>query len=1500
MASEIFTRLHFDPLIREWFNYHYEKPSPPQLQGWPAIAAGQHTLILAPTGSGKTLAAFLWAIHQLLELAGKTDPKIFADNPDGVHTLYISPLKALNNDIQKNLRQPLHGLQELARQKGRPLPEIRAAVRSGDTPAHLRQSMLNHPPHILITTPESLYILLTSERGRRLFGNLRYVIIDEIHALSTNKRGVHLSLSLERLMPLCRSEPLRIGLSATQRPLERVAAFLGGQVFEASAQRPRSRAVTIIDCGQRRDMDVRVVCPVEKFADLPDDSVWEPLYDYLYDLITQHRTTLIFANMRAQTERIARHLNDRHRNKSGDEQARIALAHHGSISRETRYEIEERLKQGKIAAVVATASLELGIDIGSIDLVVHLESPKSVAIALQRIGRSGHLLSATSKGRIIPLYPADLDDAVALTRALYHSDIEEIIIPENALDVLAQQIVAEVSMRAYGHDELYRLIGQSYCYRNLAPMLFDNVLDMLCGKFSDERIRFLSPRLSWDKVNNQLTASKGSRLLATLNGGTIPDRGYYGVYLKDSNIRLGEVEEEFVNETRVGEAFFLGNSEWRLDSITNDRITVTPVSAIKPKAPFWKGDVLYRDVETSRKIGQFREELVEKMDRGEALTWLMEEGYADRPTVVNLIDFITRQREQGGEIAGTKRLVGEWTAGSAGEPLFIMHCPLGARLTGLWAIAMATALEKEYRTQVQYTFDDDGFLLRFLETTQEPAIESIIKTPIADCEALLTAVLPDSPVFLVQFRYNVTRALLLPRSQTHKRIPLWLQRLRASDLMQVVKDYPDFPILHETYRTVLQDVFDWNGLKKVLQEINADQITVKIVHTPHPSPMASPLVFKLVARTIYEYDLPRRTGQAFTASQTYLQQILDLDHIPAIISADLVKEVESHWQFLHPHKQAQSVEDLFLIIEELGPLHKEELQQRSARDINPWLEGLTHQNRIVRINQPIEGWVSAEKETILGSTGLADQKTMIMDFMRNRGPLGLDEIGRRFPFIPQDTVRHILEELKAERRVISGKLIPELADESWCELNNFYELYRLAIGRRRLIQKPADRPAFFTFQLHWHGILGRKFTLSEIMDRYNGYRFPLFFFEREILRNRLSTSEPLMNFGLEELKQAISRGEINVRCERISSEGRFYLRFLKYGQGHHFVMDNFLEKDLSPSGQLVMTFLRQNGASRLQDLEWGLSLPSAELRDALAELCFQGLVSSDHYGGVIALLKRAPREKDISSDRLNPIPGPPQWLTGRRHNRPSRSQVAKKVQQEWQVKEGRWFLPDSFSFSGKPVSDEDKAEIQVRLLLNRYGIVVKDWFRNESALLPWYPIFQVLKRLEWQGEIRRGYFIHGLSGLQFALPEAIELLENIQDKGVGMSESIAMVSTLDPAMPLGRSVPWNLILADGQPLSIVRHDSNHLLFVNGQPCVYSENYARRIWILKQVDEETIHKIINLFKNWLRIPADIRPLRQIVIETINGMTAVKSIYTKYFRSRGFEENGEKLLLWPSMV
>ena len=581
MALNVFDSVGFHPIIKHWFAHRFAYPSPAQERGWPPIAADQHTLILAPTGSGKTLAAFLWSIDQLFRRSLNSESHLFSENRTGVHTLYISPLKALNNDIHRNLTVPLEGIQRLARTNSIEVPPIRVAVRTGDTPSHVRRSMLRKPPHILITTPESLYLLLGTERSREMFRELRYIIVDEIHAYSNDKRGVHLSLSLERLAPLVVSEPIRIGLSATQKPLDRIAAFLGGQTYGTAKCIYVPRPVQIIDCGQRKNIDLKVITPVKTFSELPESSVWQPVYQTLYELIRAHKTTLVFVGMRAQTEKIARALNQLNRQVMGDPAAKLALAHHGSISREARHNIEARLKSGNIPAVIATASLELGIDIGSIDLVVQLEAPRNITGALQRVGRSGHLLSAASKGRIIVLYPADLDDAVAIARCMVQADIEETHIPENALDVLAQQIVAEVAIKSWDYEDLYRLVRGSYCYRQLPPSAFRSVVEMLCGKFADIPLQALNSRLNWDRVNNCLITRRGSRLAALLNGGTIPDRGYYGVYLENANVRLGEVEEEFAFESRVGEVFFLGNSEWLIKQILQDRIIVSPVAAVK-------------------------------------------------------------------------------------------------------------------------------------------------------------------------------------------------------------------------------------------------------------------------------------------------------------------------------------------------------------------------------------------------------------------------------------------------------------------------------------------------------------------------------------------------------------------------------------------------------------------------------------------------------------------------------------------------------------------------------------------------------------------------------------------------------------------------------------------------------------------------------------------------------------------------------------------------------
>ncbi len=856
--------------------------------------------MLAPTGSGKTLAAFLWSIDRLFRKSLETDAREFGQNPPGVHTLYISPLKALNNDIHQNLIAPLKEIGLQARLNDIHAAPIRVAVRTGDTPSHVRRSMLQKPPHILITTPESLYLLLTSERGRELFRALQYVIVDEIHALCNNKRGVHLSLSLERMMMLCLNEPTRIGLSATQKPLDRIAAYLAGQQYNALKKQFKPRPIAIIDCGRRKHMDLEVITPVKSFQELPESSVWQPVYRTLYKLIQTHDTTLIFAGMRSQTEKIARELNRLHRQLTGEPEAQLALAHHGSISRHARNGIENRLKTGTIPAVVATTSLELGIDIGSIDLVVHLQAPRNVTGALQRVGRSGHLLSATSKGRIIVLYPADLDDAVAIAQCMQQGEIEETRIPENALDVLAQQIIAEVAVKTWDYEELYHLVRQSYCYRDLPAAVFKNVVEMLSGRLSHSPLQALIPRLNWDRINNRLITRRGSRLVAVLNAGTIPDRGYYGVYLENTNVKLGEVEEEFVFESRVSEVFFLGNSEWLIKQITADRIIVSPFAAINPRAPFWKGDILHREYSTSQKIGRFRKKLIEKIRSGQAQNWLLEKCSVDENTAVNLVDYFVRQQKKGRLIATDKQVVAEGTIDSGGEPLLFLHAVFGARVNGAWAIALAAALEQHYQTRIQYSFDDDGILIRLPDATEPPPFDWLFSLSAKKIEHFLMAALPRSPVFQVHFRYNAARSLMLPRSHPAERIPLWLQRLRASDLLQTVGKHTEFPVVIETYRECLQDIFDLAGLKTIIKNLGKGHIRLQQVDTSFPSPMAAGILFKFVSVHLYEMDQNRQPGESPGVSSELLYSILDRQNIPAIVTSELATQAQRRWQHLDP------------------------------------------------------------------------------------------------------------------------------------------------------------------------------------------------------------------------------------------------------------------------------------------------------------------------------------------------------------------------------------------------------------------------------------------------------------------------------------------------------------------------------------------------------------------------------------------------------------------------
>jgi ATP-dependent Lhr-like helicase len=1505
MSSDVFKSVPFHPVIVRWFKQHFAAPSPPQKKGWPSIAGGKHTLILAPTGSGKTLAAFLWSIDRLfcssISQKAAGPPPLFS----GVHTLYISPLKALNNDIHQNLKTPLKQIGRLARQNGLPPVLIQVAVRTGDTPSYARRSMMRNPPDILITTPESFYLLLTSAQGRELFRHLKYVIVDEIHSISNNKRGVHLSLSLERLMPLCEKEPIRIGLSATQKPLRRIAAFLGGQKFSNKFQKLIPREVVSIDCGQRKNLDLKVLTPVRSFHELPDSSVWEPVYQLLYNLIGRHQTTLVFANMRAQTEKIARRLNDIHRQVTGDRSAEVALAHHGSISREARYEIEARLKAGKIPAVIATASLELGVDIGSIDLVVQLEAPRTISSALQRVGRSGHLMAATSKGRIIVLYASDLDDALTIAGCMQRADIEETIIVENALDVLAQQIVAEVANKDWSYDALLNLIRQSYCYRNLPAAVFKNVVEMLSGHFAGSPLQVLKARIRWDRVNNRLIAQRGSRMTALMNGGTIPDRGYFGVYLQNSNVKLGEMEEEFVFESRVGDVFFLGNSEWRIDSIDQSRIIVTPVAAIKPKAPFWKGDILFRDHATSKKIGRFRRKLLDKLDQGNAQKWLMSNYFADPHTAENLVAYFRRQREHLPSVPTDRQLVVETSVNADGIPILVLHAPLGARVNGAWAIALAAMMERHYGVQVQYSFDDDGVFIRLPDSEQLPPAEELFQHAPAEFEAHLIAALPDSPIFAVQFRYNAARALLLPRTQARKRIPLWLQRLKAADLMQAIERYRDFPLITETYRDCLQDKLDLSSLKNVLRDLNAGKIRLTFASTRYPSPMAANVLYKFVASYLYETDQPRRSGRNKDRRPSFLEEILEQEKIPAILTQRLICEAEKRWQHLASEYQAASAEDLFAIIERLGPISKPELTRRSKKDPAGWLAELRSAGRIVksesaRNNHTYRLWKICEEAA--GPSDIAklpDALKIVQRYLNFRGPVEVTQIQKNLD-LPPDEIHQALQHLKKERQVVCGKLVRGAKKEQWCDRYNFMRLYRKAIAERREVTAPAGRQLFIKFLTQWHGIAKPGQPLSEVIERYRGFRFPLHFFEGKILSSRYGLFDrAVLGEKIAEFERLIADGRVIVQTGKNKDGGRRTVEFHLRAEGALFNHPETLlaqTAHLNSAARAVFKFLEQNGASYIQDIEMGTELSRLQLQRALQALADGRLVSSENYPAFLMTVQ-TPFQQTVAKSPSGHSNGPSEAAKLRQGSR--RSFLRKMVRQSSLLKDGRWFLTLSFASMGPAIEEPGRATRQARLLLQRHGILVKEWYRREQGLLPWHKIFQALKRLEWQGEIRRGYFVDGLSGVQFAMPAALDLLEKLHHEDSAAAKDMVMLSTLDPALPF-IAASWQLMDHRGQPLKIVHSASNYLICSGGDLLIYGENDFERIVALRKLSAAQYEKFAKLLHNLLKLPQPLRSKNRLDISWINNQPAADSPFAKHFIKAGYEKEGERLVLWPSRI
>src|SRR4051794_21765546 len=844
----------FRPETRAWFERNFAAPTPAQERGWPAIAGGGHVLIQAPTGSGKTLAAFLSAIDRLTASPGH-----------GLRVLYVSPLKALNYDVERNLRGPLAGLRS----------ELRVAVRTGDTPQKERAAMLREPPDILITTPESLFLLLTS-RARETLRTVDTLILDEVHAVAGTKRGAHLALSVERLEALAAQPPQRIGLSATQRPLEEIGRFVAG-----------GRPIELVDAGVAKELDLEVVVPVEDMREPGESreegyearSIWPSIYPALVELVRAHRSTIVFVNNRRLAERLALRLNE-----LAEEE--IARAHHGSLAREQRTQIEEDLKAGRIPCLVATSSLELGIDMGAVDLVIQVESPKSVARGLQRIGRAGHSLGEVSRGRIFPKFRADLLESAVVAQRMRAGLIEETQIPRNPLDVLAQQIVAICADEEVEVAELHELVRRAYPFAELSRAQLENVLDMLAGRYPSDEFAELRPRIIWDRTAGLLRGRPGARRLAVTNAGTIPDRGLFGVFIAGEGGRVGELDEEMVYEARAGQVIVLGASSWRIEEITRDRVLVSPAPGVPGAVPFWKGEGVGRPYELGEAIGQFARELLAARDP--------KVPDLDERAERNLITFLREQEQATGALPSDRTVVVERFRDEIGDWRVCILAPFGARVHAPWAMAVGARLRESLGLEVQSIWSDDGIAFHLPDADSPPATDLFVLDP-DELEELVLAEVGQTALFGARFRENAARSLLISRRRPGERTPLWQQRLKAQGLLQVARKYSSFPIVLETYRECLQDVFDLPSLKRLLGRLRARELDLVDVETASASPFASSLLFDYIATYMYEDDTPpaERRAQALSLDRDLLRELLGQEELRDLLDPAALTEVEA-------------------------------------------------------------------------------------------------------------------------------------------------------------------------------------------------------------------------------------------------------------------------------------------------------------------------------------------------------------------------------------------------------------------------------------------------------------------------------------------------------------------------------------------------------------------------------------------------------------------------------
>ncbi len=1415
MTTRTTEALPFGPATCRWFEQNFPAATPVQQRGWPLIAADRNTLLLAPTGSGKTLAAFLAGIDRLIRHP--------VDTP-GVRLLYLSPLKALVYDVERNLQAPLIGIARSAEALQIPTRLPRVDIRTGDTPQRLRTAQRKEPAEILVTTPESLYLLLSSQ-ARETLRTVETVIVDEIHAVAGTKRGVHLAVSLERLSELCRRDPQRVGLSATVRPVDEVARFLGG-----------ARAVEVVDTTELPHLDLQVRVPVADMEAPPEGGsilqelkkseaneptgFMQSLYPRLLEEIQSHRSTILFVNNRGMCERLATRLNE----LAGEE---LVRSHHGSISQGQRREMEEALKAGQLKAIVATSSLELGIDMGAVDLVLQISSPQSVARGLQRVGRAGHQVGAISTGRLYPKHRGDLLECAVVGSEMLQGHIEPLKVPRNALDVLSQQIVSIIATQERHVDELEGFLRRAYPYRELTREALHAVLDMLSGRYPSTDFAELRPRLNWDRETGQLSARRGAGSLAMVNGGTIPDRGMYGVHLGPEGPRVGEMDEEMAYEVRRGQNFVLGSTTWRIEEITRDRVVVSPAPGEPGRLPFWRGDGPGRTVELGRALGAFCRELA-RQDHPER--WVLENSPLDELAARNLVAFVQEQLEVTGTLPTDRAITVERFRDELGDWRICILSPFGARVHAPWALAIEGVLSQEAGFDVQTVWSDDGIVLRLVEGEVE--LSKLFPDP-DEAEDLAVDQLSHTGIFASQFRENAGRALLLPRRYPGQRTPLWTQRLKAQALLATASAYPSFPIILETYRSCLQDYFDLPALIELLRALQRREIRVDEVETTAPSPMARSLAFAYQAAYLYEGDTPlaERRAQALTLDRKMLRELLGREDLRSLLDPQVLQELEEELL----DKPLRHTDDLHDLLRQVGDRTASET--RAPRE---WLVQLEQARRIARLRLGGEERFVAVEDAALYRDGLGAAlpgglprvflepaerplETLFLRYARTHGPFTTRELAERYALVPGQ-VEPVLQALADRGRLLSGDFRPGGHALEWLDPDVLRRLKRRTLARLRKQIAPVEPAVLGRFLPSWQGVgspqRGHN-RLREVLAQLEGVALPFSDLERWILPARVKDFQPRM---LDE--QGASGQLIWVGAGSLGpTDGRVAIyRRDRFSQLAEPPPPYEGENELA--GQ-ILEHLEEKGSS------FFFQLPSGNAQDllqALAELSWKGLITNDTFQ--------------------------PLRLFGRARRRPGRNDPL--------LTGGRWSLVSAFF--EQPPDKTRQAVARAHALLERYGVVSRETATAERL----GSLYGVLNEMEESGQVRRGYFVDGLSGAQFAYSGAVDRLRGCREGEAG----VMLLASTDPANPYGSLIPWPECA--GRPR---RAAGTFVVLRGGEPALYVEKNARRVLTFPAFDEKTPAALDELA---LRARGKI--LR---IEQIDGESAPASKAAPAFRQAGFK-------------